>query len=311
MRNPSACHRISSFTSAYGSVCSVKLLKVPAVFNSRAMSRTSASVARIGPDPTLTRATPSACSSAIGGVPFIARMLIGPPMPRTSAPMVSRSQEAGDEDAVGAGGQERLAAIDGDGETRFGRADRPQEHIGARVDDDADAGLVAADRAMVVIFSHWSGIGSRSVVPGTRSSTLMPTAPAAITRSTTSATASGVAAYACSMSAVTGTLHGARDACRRPRSFRARERRRRRDSQAPRQRRRSSSRSRESLQPRRAGRGGVPGIRKDEDWRPLMQGAKLLGFVGHSGQNTAVISRKSSVPESQSSAPLVSVPVRL
>ena len=34
----------------------------------------------------------------------------------------------------------------------------------------------------------------------------MPTAPAAITRRTTSATASGVSAYACSMSALTGTF---------------------------------------------------------------------------------------------------------
>jgi hypothetical protein len=37
------------------------------------------------------------------------------------------------------------------------------------------------------------------------SSMLIPTAPAAITRRTVSATASGVAPYACSISAVTGT----------------------------------------------------------------------------------------------------------
>src|SRR5436190_9545609 len=75
-----ARHRMSSFTSSYDSVRSAKP-NVPEVLSSFAMSRTSARLARIGPDPTLTRATPNASSSEIGGVPLTARMLIGPPMP--------------------------------------------------------------------------------------------------------------------------------------------------------------------------------------------------------------------------------------
>ena len=65
--------------------------------------------------------------------------------------------------------------------------------------------LFADDLAIVAILSHWSDTGSRSVVPGTQSSMFTPTAPAAMTRCTTSAAAFGVAAYPCSMSAVTGT----------------------------------------------------------------------------------------------------------
>ena len=56
------CHRISSLTSSYGSAWSRKPY-VPRVFSSRAMSRMSASAARAGPDPMLTRATPIASSS--------------------------------------------------------------------------------------------------------------------------------------------------------------------------------------------------------------------------------------------------------
>jgi hypothetical protein len=64
-------------------------------------------------------------------------------------------EQAGDEDAVGAGGGERLAAIDGHGEGRDSAGRSRPGIIGARVDDDADAGFRAA-RAMAVIFSHWA-----------------------------------------------------------------------------------------------------------------------------------------------------------
>src|SRR5438552_2121176 len=73
-------HRMSSFTSSNGIVRSAKP-NVPRLLSSLAMSRTSASDARIGPEPTLTRATPSASSSETGGVPLTARIFTGPAIP--------------------------------------------------------------------------------------------------------------------------------------------------------------------------------------------------------------------------------------
>ena len=99
---------------------------------------------------------------------------------------------AGHEHAIRARGEKGAAALDRHAQPRLGRAERAQEHVGARVDHDADAGRRRrlGDRLdLVHLQRDRLELGSR---PGTKSSMLMPTAPAAITRSTTSATASGV-----------------------------------------------------------------------------------------------------------------------
>src|ERR1039458_1687633 len=64
------------FTSAYG-MASASTPQVPADFSSSAARRSRPSVARINPDPTLRRATPSFSSSAIEGAPGTARMFRG------------------------------------------------------------------------------------------------------------------------------------------------------------------------------------------------------------------------------------------
>jgi len=53
------------------------------------MRRVSIIVARMGPEPSLTRRTPSACSSGMGGQPGTVRMLSGPSISRTRVRMVS------------------------------------------------------------------------------------------------------------------------------------------------------------------------------------------------------------------------------
>src|SRR5262249_55049034 len=82
---------------------------------------------------------------------------------------VDRSADAGDqradrlgiadaryEDAVGAGVEKRLAALDGGAETRLRRTERTQKDVRARVDDDPNARLVRRldDRADLVDLQH-------------------------------------------------------------------------------------------------------------------------------------------------------------
>lgn len=65
-------------------VCSVKELYVPEESSSSAALLVKAITARIRPEPTLTRATPSFASSGIVGTSRPARILIGPDVSLTT-----------------------------------------------------------------------------------------------------------------------------------------------------------------------------------------------------------------------------------
>ena len=102
---------------------------------SLAMRRASPSVARIGPDPTLTRATPARASSATGGTPWKAITLNGRLSARTSRAIASRSAIPGSEEAVGAGLLVHPEAMECILEERRRVAAAAQVRVGARVDE--------------------------------------------------------------------------------------------------------------------------------------------------------------------------------
>ena len=127
------CHFISSLTSSNGSAC-VRERAVGAVAPStRARCRApAASAARIGPDPTLTRATPSASSSGIGGVPFDREDVDrAADAAHQRAEMVSRSRTPGTKTQSAPAARNAVPRSMATAEARFRRAERAQEDVGA------------------------------------------------------------------------------------------------------------------------------------------------------------------------------------
>ena len=99
--------------------------------------------ARIGPDPSETRATPSRASSATGGLSGIASTLIGQREPLHEGGDRLRVFDPGDEDAVRAGGPIGARAAGGFLHPVEALRGRREEHVRPGVDDDLDPALRA------------------------------------------------------------------------------------------------------------------------------------------------------------------------
>ncbi len=181
------------FTSAcVGTASPPSAVNVPGPRSSTTMRRSRPRVARMAPDPRLSRRTPSASSSGTAGQPAPPRTLSGPPSARTSVAIVSRSVTPGTNRQSAPASRYRLSR----------RAAWPMRVSGApmRFRNTSVRALMtmgtpaatAASRAARTR-STWSWSSKSEPLPSAgASSRFMPTAPAARTARAVSAADSGV-----------------------------------------------------------------------------------------------------------------------